>query len=69
MQREPESERDVYDQAVRWALRVSVENAQPSEQVWQRIIHQLDKSVSAERTAPNNVREDRLMKRVINFNA
>jgi len=41
MQTSPGLERSDLDQWVSWVLKVSSENAQPPEQVWPRIVHQI----------------------------
>lgn len=44
MRASPEIERDDFDQRIGWALKAAVQNAHPSEKVWQRIIRHITNS-------------------------
>lgn len=56
MQTARELERDDFGRRITWALRSGVGNAQPSDQVWQRITQRVSESRGTERTRPRGGR-------------
>jgi len=52
-------ERDDFDQWISRVLTAGIENARPSEQVWQRIVHHVVNLAETEQVTAQNAGEDK----------